>query len=169
MAEASESVFNKSAAKKLHSPEELDKYVRIMNPSVVVILLACIALLAGILAWGVFGAVATSVSATGVVVDGHAMCFLPAEDIEKVNVGDEAMVGGQPMTVSELSAVPLSRSEASSALKSDYLVKTAVPDDWAYRVDFEGDASSLANGVPVSVAITTNRIAPISLILGGDA
>jgi len=45
----------------------------------------------------------------------------------------------------------------------------AVPDDWAYRVDFEGDASSLASGVPVSVTITTDRVAPISLILGGEA
>ena len=169
MAEAGGSIFNKNAAKKLHSPDELDKYVRIMSPSVVVILAACIALLAGILVWGVFGAVATSVSATGVVVDGRAMCFLPAGDVEKVNVGDEAMVGGQSMTVSELSTVPLSRNEASSTLKNDYLVMTAVPDDWAYRVDFEGDTSSLASGVPVSVKITTERVAPISLILGGDA
>ena len=112
MAEASDSIFNKNAAKKLHDPDELDKYVRIMNPSVIVILVACIALLAGILAWGVFGTVATSVSAKGAVIDGRAVCFLPAEEIEKVNVGNEAMVGGRPMTVSKLSALPLSPCSA---------------------------------------------------------
>ena len=169
MAETSDSIFNKKAARKLHNPDELDKYVRVMNPSVVVVLVACVALLAGILAWGVFGAVTTRVSATGVVVDGRALCFLVAKDVEKVNVGDEAMVGNQPMTVSRLSAVPLSRDEASAALESDYLVSTAMPGEWAYRVDFNGDTSSLTEGVPVSVNIATNRVAPISLILGGGA
>lgn len=56
--------------------------------------------------------IAQSGWAKGTVVNGHAVCFLPAEEIEKVNVGNEAMVGGQPMTVSKLSALPLSPCSA---------------------------------------------------------
>ena len=165
MPDVSGSIFNRRATEKLRSPDDLDKYVRVTNPGVWVVLAACIALLAGLLAWGVFGSVTTSVSATGVSVDGQAMCFLHAEDAAKVHVGDKANVGGEQLTVSEISSVPLSRDEAGKVLTSDYLVSTLVNGDWAYRVVFDGDTSDLATGVPLQVSITTERIAPISLVL----
>lgn len=168
MAEAASSIFNAKAAEKLRSPDDLDKYVRVTNPSAWAVLGACAVLLAGLLAWGVFGAVSTSVSATGVCVDGRAMCFLPAEDVAKVHVGDAANVGGEQMTVAEVAAVPHSRDEAHGELGSDYLVSALLDGDWAYRVTFVGDGSGLAQGVPLTVSITTERVAPIALILGGE-
>lgn len=169
MADTTRPIFNRAATDKLRSPDDLDKYVRVTNPSVWVILAACIALLAGLLAWGVLGAVTTSVSATGVSVDGRAMCFLTGEDVAKVQVGDVASVGGERMTVSQVAAVPVSRDEAHDIMKSDYLVSTLVTGDWAYQVTFEGDAHDLPDGVPLSVSITTDKVSPISLILGGNA
>ena len=169
MADASSSIFNKRATEKLRNPDDLDKFVRVTNPSVWVVLAACVALLAGLLSWGILGAVTTSVSDTGVVVDGKALCFLTADDMAKVHVGDVANVGGEKMEVADVSAVPLSRDEAKEVLKSDYLVSALVEDDWAYKVAFKGDASELTAGVPLTVSITTERIAPITLILGGNA
>lgn len=168
MAEMSKYIFNKKATEKLRSPDDLDKYLQVTNPSVWVILGASIALVAGLLAWGLFGSVATSVSSTGVVVNDKAMCFLTAEDTAKVHVGDPAYVGDEQMKVATVAAVPLSREEASHVLVSDYLVSSLVKDDWAYQVTFEGDVSDLAVGVPITVSITTERIAPLSLILEGD-
>lgn len=165
MASATSSIFNKRATEKLRSPDDLDKYVRVTNPSVWLALTACIALLAGLLAWGMFGSVTTSVTGTGVSVNGQAMCFLKAEDAAKVSAGNEANVGGEPMTVAEISSVPLSRGEAGKLLSNDYLVNTLVNGDWAYRVTFDGDASAMATGVPLTVSITTEHITPISLIL----
>lgn len=78
------------------------------NPSVWVVLAACVALLAGLLAWGVFGAVTSSVSTTGVAIDGKALCFLDAADAAKVHVGDDASVAGEPMHVAFVAAVPVS-------------------------------------------------------------
>ena len=167
MAEAPSSIFNKKATEKLRSPDDLEKYLRVTNPSLWVILAASIALLAGLLAWGIFGSAATSVSSTGVVVNGKAMCFLSVEDSAKVVVGDAAYVGDKQMKVATVGAVPLSREEASRVLVNDYLVSSLVKDDWAYQVTFEGDVSELAIGVPITVSITTERIAPLSLILGG--
>ena len=69
MADAKTSIFNKRATEKLRSPDDLDKYVRVTSPSVWVILAACIILIVGLLAWGLFGAVTTNVQATGVVFD----------------------------------------------------------------------------------------------------
>jgi hypothetical protein len=169
MADMTKPIFNRAATDKLRSPDDLDKYVRVTNPSVWVILAACIALLVGLLAWGVFGAVTTNVSATGVSIDGRAMCFLTAEDVAKVHVGDNVSVNGEGMTVAKVATVPVSRDEAHGIMKSDYLVSTLVNGDWVYQVTFEGDASDLPDSVPLSVNITTDQIPPIRLILGGNA
>ena len=165
---AQKSIFNKRATERLRSPDDLDKYVRVTNPSVWVVLVACIALVAGLLAWGVFGAVTSSVTATGSVVDGKAMCFLKADDVAKVDRGEPANVGGVQMTVGDIAFVPLSRDEAGRLLSNDYLVNTLVQTDWVYSVEFEGDASSLAENVPISVNIMVERVAPISLVLGNQ-
>ena len=167
MADASNRIFNRHAAEKLRSPEDLDKYVRVTNPSAWAVVAALVLLLVGVLAWGVFGAVSTSVTTTGTCVDGRALCFLSADDVAKVTVGDAAKVGDEQMTVSEVASVPLSRDEAHDELGSDYLVSTLVDGDWAYLVTFEGaDARNLAQGVPLKVEIITERVAPITLPLG---
>lgn len=167
MAEPTRSIFNQRAAEKLRSPDDLDKYVRVTNPSVWVILAACFVLLAGLLAWGIFGSVTTSVAATGTSVDGQVICLLSGEDSAKVQVGDPATVAGKPMTVASVSEVPLSRDETNTFLQSDYLSAVLMGNnDWVYVVTFEGDSSEIPEGVPVTVGITTELVSPISLILG---
>ena len=169
MADAARSIFNQRATDKLRSPDDLDKYVRVTNPSVWVLLLACAALLVGLLSWGIFGSVTTSIAAQGVSLDGTVMCFLSPEDAAKVHEGDVANVDGARMTVASVSAVPFSQIEAWEILSSDYLLSRLVEDEWAYQVIFEGDASVLEQGGPIEVRITTERVAPIELILGGGA
>ena len=66
MANASSSIFNKKASEKLRNPDDLDKYLRVTNPSVWIVIAACVVLLLGLLAWGVFGTVSTSVKGIGV-------------------------------------------------------------------------------------------------------
>ena len=168
MQEPSHSIFNKAATEKLRSPDDLDKYIRVTNPTVWMVLVACIALLAGTLAWAVFGSVTTSVSATGVLnVENRVVCFLNAENAAKVHLDDVANVGGERMTVGFITPVPLSKDEASNYLFSDYLTSALVKDDWSYMLVFEGDTSNLVPDKPVYITITTERISPISLILGG--
>ena len=167
MADVSSSIFNKRATEKLRSPDDLDKYVRVTNPGIWVVLGACVALLVGLFAWGIFGSVTTSVSCLGVVAKGEAMCFLSAEDVARVKVGDVANFGGEQLKVSEVAAVPSSEYEVWEILESDYLTSVFVPDEWAYKITFEGDISDLDSNVPLNVSITTERVAPISLILGG--
>ena len=169
MPQPQNSIFNKRATEKLRSPDDLDRYVRVTNPSVYAILGACLALLAGLLAWGIFGSVTTSVTGLGARVEGDVICFLDTENASVVSVGDIANVSGEHMEVAEISAVPLSRSEAGKVLGSDYLTSSLVTGEWAYQVRFTGDASKLAAGVPLSVNITTERIAPLVLVMGGES
>ena len=165
MAEETSGIFTKKAVDKLRGPDDLDECVRVTNPSVWLVLAACAILMFGLLAWGFFGTLTTSVSATGACVNGEAVCFLPAEKAAEVHVGDVANVGGELMEVESLSAVPLSRGEAREIVGGDYLASTLVEGDWTYAVHFKADGDpGFAEGVPLAVNITTEKVAPISLI-----
>lgn len=167
MADTSKSIFNARATEKLRSPDDLDKYVRVTRPSAWAVVSALALLLAGLLAWGVFGVVSTNVTTTGACVGSQTMCFLSAEDVAKVTVGDAANVEDKQTRVAEVATVPLSRSEARDRLGSDYLASVLVKGDWVYLVTFESaGASDLTRGMPLAVEITTERLAPIQLLLG---
>lgn len=135
--QALNSIFNKKASEQLRSPDDLDKYVRVTNPSVWLALAACLLLTLGLLAWGVFGAVTSSVSTLGAVVDGKPVCFLSPDDVAKVHVGDDALFYGQMTKVAEVANAPLSRDEVDKLLDSDYLASSLMEEDWAYPVSFE--------------------------------
>ena len=171
MAEPTGSIFNKKATEKLRSPDDLDKYVRVTNASVWAIIAAFSLLIAGLLAWAVFGSISTNVTTKGTYLqDGDVVCFLPYDQAITVSVGNEANVGGEQMTVASLSGLPLSRDEAKDVLGSDFLTSSLVSDDWIYVVKFNGDGDyDFEVGYPIQVSITTETIAPISFVLGGKS
>lgn len=158
----------------MHSADELEKCVRVTPPSVWVALAAFAVLIAGLLAWAIFGTIATRVPATAAVVNGQAVCFLSEDDIVKMHVGDQADIDGEALgidgvtlKVSSISSLPVSRAEAGKIAPGDYLVDALMKENWAYQVTFEGDTSKLPEGVPLSAEITVEWIAPIRLVLGG--
>lgn len=144
--------------------------MRVTNPSVWVVLAACAALLIGLLAWGVFGTVTTRVGTTSTCVNGQVVCFLSAEDASKINVGDVANVDGNLMEVASIDALPMSRAEVREIVGGDYLASTLTGADWSYAVYFDGEGDyGFAEGIPLPASITTERIAPITLIFSDIA
>lgn len=166
MAEIKQSLlFTKNAAEKLRAPDDLEKYVQVTRPSMWIVTCACASLLVGLLIWGMLGTVSTNVSTMGVVIDDQPICFLDAEDVVLVQVGDAVRFGGKPMKVTTVASIPMSREEVGRMLRSDYLVSALIGGDWGYRITLEGDADELAQRVPLSVSITTKQTSPISVIL----
>ncbi len=51
------SVFRKKSMDRVSSPEQLNDYIKVTTPSVWLVLIAVILLLAGMLAWSIFGTV----------------------------------------------------------------------------------------------------------------
>ena len=164
VADTGSSIFTQQARERLQSPDDLDKYVRVTSPSVWVILGAVIALLVGLLAWGVFGSVSANVGATAARLNGQTICLLDADSVAKVNEGDEAVVGGEKTTVASVSTTPYSVDEVKAMLNNDYLAHTLMSGDWAYLVTFND--VSVEEDVPLAASITTERVAPLSLVLG---
>ena len=49
------SIFRKKSLEQISTPEQLDDYIKVTKPSVWVVLIATILLIAGVLVWAVFG------------------------------------------------------------------------------------------------------------------
>ncbi|MCM1328964.1 MAG: hypothetical protein NC253_05925 [Ruminococcus sp.] len=62
-------LFRKASIDRVSSPEQLNDYVRVSNPSVWTILAAIIILLTGVYIWGIFGRLDTVVKAAAVTVE----------------------------------------------------------------------------------------------------
>ena len=161
-------IFTKKATEKLRSPDDLENYVRVTNPSAWITLGAFACLFVGLFAWGLFGTVSTSIDVSGTCLDGDVIGFIAEEQVADVHVGDAADVGGVPTHVASMGDVPVSYAEALDLLGSDYLASKLVGDGWAYIVRFDGaSGADFREGTLLDIRITTERVAPLSLVFGG--
>ncbi len=77
-------LFREKSLKRIASPEELDRYIRVSKPGTWLVLSAIIALLAGLCIWGCFGRLETVVSVEGTVENGEMTITLQGTNAEKV-------------------------------------------------------------------------------------
>lgn len=70
-----ENIFREKSLEKISSPDQMDDYIKVLTPSVWIALLALVILLAGILAWCIFGTVETH-DAEGNVQDVHPITYV---------------------------------------------------------------------------------------------
>ena len=82
-----EEIFRKKSLDKAKSPDNLDDYIRVSNPSVWLLLISVILLLIGACAWGIFGHVDSTVSSLISVQNKEAVCYVAGEDITSVSEG----------------------------------------------------------------------------------
>ena len=68
-------IFREKSMKRVSSPEELNDYIHVTSPSVWLILIAVVLLLAGMLAWSIFGTVEKN-TADGQVEEVHPIEFV---------------------------------------------------------------------------------------------
>ena len=82
-----EEIFRKKSLEQVKSPDSLDDYIRVTNPGVWLLLATVTVLLIGILAWGFFGRMESTVPVTVTVKDGAAGCLVKEENITSVREG----------------------------------------------------------------------------------
>lgn len=86
------SVFREKSLQRISSPEELDRYIRVSNPSVWIVLSAILVLLTGFIIWGIFGRLETVVSVNGTVENGEMVAVLPYDDLNSAKVKQDMFV-----------------------------------------------------------------------------
>ena len=120
-------------------------------------------MLACALAWGVFGAVQTSLTRPFVSSNGLLVAFFTPGEAASLAVGMPVDVGGTPGTVREIDAAPLSRAEAAAQLSGDYAAFTMGLSEWNVRVVVASEAK-VQEGAFSEVRITTDSMRPIDFL-----
>ena len=69
------SVFREKSIERVNQPEDLDDYIRVTTPSVWVVLIAIVLVLAAILGWMVFGTVDVH-NDDGTVTETHPITYV---------------------------------------------------------------------------------------------
>lgn len=128
-------IFRKKAIERVASPDRLDDYIAVSNPSVWIILGAIVAFLIGVCVWIVLGHIEDVQPAVIRVSDGEAVLYMDKASAGDLDVGDSVKVAdveGRVMAVQdeEVSASTLDSGEAHAlGLKSGSLAVAKVSID----------------------------------------
>lgn len=114
-----EELFRKESLEKAKTPESLNDYIRVTNPSIWVVLISVIVLLIGVCTWAVFGHVNSTLQTVVRVRNGNAQCYILITDRDLVAEGmkvrfkraegviDKIELGNEDSYVASLSGVQL--------------------------------------------------------------
>ena len=176
MAEASEkraglgtAIFRDTALRKMSSADDLDRYLKITNPSAWVLVVAVAVLLVAALIWGLLAALPITQSTTGVIKGGKVVCFLPLGEDAPATVESKAQVAGREAHIVSVDDNPHSQREVSAELNSDYAAESLRLAQWSYQVTvaLPDELASWDEGDDVPVQITTREVAPLAYLFGG--
>lgn len=158
--EKKQQLFRQTSLDRVSSPEQLNDYIRVVNPGVWITLCAVLILLAALIVWSVFGTLPTTLEEACVADNGVLTCYL--SDVSGVAAGQSVKIGDYKGTVHTISSMPYSSREVSQKYQDDYTVYMLGVEDWNYEVTI------LAPDVPdgmVEATIVTGEIEPARFIL----
>lgn len=155
-------LFRKESLDRVSSPEQLNQYIRVSNPSVWLILSAVIVLLVAACVWGFTGRMETTLDVKAIVKDGQAVCLLNENERTRIKVGTTFRVGEQPGEVSQIPAEPMSYESLYSTFGEYALYASDISKgEWRYALQ---GALPLADGV-YDAQIVIDSVSPISFLL----
>lgn len=145
---------------QLSAPEDLTEYLRVTGIGVWFVLSGIIVLMAGILIWGMFGTIISSVTVPAKVTGGTADCYTLTSDLDISDEEIEIRIGDMIMTAaaSEAEPVTLDASLDQELYQSGYLS----PGKNAVILKCSTD---LKDGF-YNAVVTTEKIKPVSLLFG---
>lgn len=152
-------LFRKRSVEQISSARQLNAYIHVASPGIWLVLLAVAIFLAGILVWGIFGTVTTTLDAVAVCEDGRTVCMVKDGEPE-IRPGMTVWIEEQEGTVKTVSLRP----EPVQGNMDAYVSRVGgfSQEDFYWSVEVEG--VSLADGV-YPAKIQKESIHPIQFIL----
>lgn len=80
-------IYREKSLKRISSPEELDRYVKISNPGTWIVLSIVLVLLVSILLWGFFGNLTTTKTVDVIIENGQSEIIVSQEKFEDILPG----------------------------------------------------------------------------------
>lgn len=151
------SVFRQKNIEKINSPESLNDYVKVTNPSVWVILIAIVLLIVGACVFGALTKVDTEVLAVAEAKDGKITVYVDEAEIDKLSTGMEVKIEGKEYKISSMADRPLKAEEID-----DYVLHKGNMEmsAWIYPMEVEGSSE---DGV-YPAAIIAEQVSPLSYV-----
>lgn len=151
-------LFRKKSVDKVSSPEQLNDYIRVSNPSVWIILAAVIIFLAGVCVWGIFGHLDTVIKTAGECNNGVITCYVRKSDIPAVQAGMEIIVDGERGTVTDVEPAPV---EVTADMDSYLLYLGGFAEgEWVYAIKAQVPAG---DGI-YEAQMTAESVSPLSFV-----
>lgn len=135
--EKGKSIFREKSLDRINSPEQLNDYIKVANPSVWIILVAVIILLLGVCSWGLFGTIDSSVKAVAIVDNGQMSCYIPENKASEVSINQDVDVDGQHYKITEISNTPVNAGEVLDSYAMHLSGISA--EQWVYKITFDTD------------------------------
>jgi hypothetical protein len=107
----SEELFRKSSMDRVRSPEQLNDYIKVTNPSVWLVLTAVIVLLVGVLVWSVVGTIETTTSAVAKSDETGTVCYVDEQTYAQISAGMPVRIGDAQGTVVRAAEQPVEVTE----------------------------------------------------------
>ena len=97
------SLFRKESVESIQSPERLNDYMRVTNPTVWIVLIAVILLLAGMLIWSCYATIDSVIRGTAIVDEGTMIVvFTDTQVASSVEEGMTVTAGDSSSVISSL-------------------------------------------------------------------
>lgn len=162
-------IFRDTALRRMSSADDLDRYVRVTNPSAWVLIGAVAALIVAAFIWASTASLPITTTTTGVLKDGQIVCFLPLGEDALATTDSKVTAAGRETRIVSVDDRPHSQREVAAALSNDYAVESLHLAQWSYEVivALPDELASWEEGDDVPVRITTREVAPLAYLFSG--
>ena len=97
MAENGSNLFRKSSLERVSSPDQLNEYIKVTNPNLIVMLIGIFTILAAGVIWIFSGVIPKTVAISGIVATDNSgqeavYCFIPLGTSKRLSEGMEAQI-----------------------------------------------------------------------------
>lgn len=154
-----EGLFRKASLDKVSSPEQINSYVKTVNPVAWIIFISIALLLVGAVFWGIWGTVYVTLKSVAVCQDGAITCYISETDMEKLPDQAYVSINNESYRIESVSQLPVPAADALSPY-SMHLAGFDT-DEWVYLSSASG---AITDGI-YPAEIVVERISPISLLM----
>lgn len=152
-------LFREKSIERISSPEQLNEYIRVSTPSVWMLLIAIVVLLAGVCVWGVAGRLETTLSAAAVAGEGGVVAYVRGEEAAAIKAGMEVSIGDERGSIASIADQPVRVDDGFTQYMRH--VGSLQDGEWVYAVELD---ISCPEGV-YRAEIITESVSPISFVL----
>lgn len=158
-------LFRNESIDRISSPEQLNDYIKVSNPSVWVILTAVLALLITAIVWGFTGELSTTAETQGQVINNQIICYVDSLNFDEYQVGMSVSVDGEKnANIVDMQTKAESVEEVKQEI-GEYAGYMMQLPEWSNKIIISNSGNHLAEGSFCQITITKNKVRPIDFLI----